>query len=109
MLGKVYNVNELLRDMVRDFFKFLFFSFFSFFCQLFESCVLHFFFPFFTWSNAGHYHVSAGDLLREEVARGSKDGAEIERLIQNGQLVRDLLCFFSFFLFFSLYVSPYQY
>jgi adenylate kinase len=37
----------------------------------------------------GYEHISAGDLLRAEVARGSKDGATIERLIRNGQLVPD--------------------
>ena len=37
----------------------------------------------------GYEHVSAGDLLRAEVARGSTDGATIERLIRNGQLVPD--------------------
>jgi len=37
----------------------------------------------------GFTHISAGDILREEVARGSTDGATIERLIRNGQLVPD--------------------
>jgi adenylate kinase len=37
----------------------------------------------------GYTHISAGDVLREEVARGSTDGATIERLIRNGQLVPD--------------------
>eukprot|EP00946_MAST-07B_sp_MAST-7B-sp1_P003761 g3761.t1 len=37
----------------------------------------------------GYEHISAGDLLRAEVARGSTDGATIERLIRNGQLVPD--------------------
>ena len=37
----------------------------------------------------GYTHISAGDILREEVARGSTDGALIERLIRNGQLVPD--------------------
>ena len=37
----------------------------------------------------GYQHISAGDLLRAEVARGSTDGANIERLIRNGQLVPD--------------------
>ena len=37
----------------------------------------------------GYEHLSTGDLLKAEVARGSKRGNEIARLIKNGQLVPD--------------------
>ena len=37
----------------------------------------------------GYEHLSTGDLLKAEVARGSKRGTEIARLIKNGQLVPD--------------------
>ena len=37
----------------------------------------------------GYEHLSSGDLLRAEIARGSKVGTKIDRLSKNGQLVPD--------------------
>lgn len=35
----------------------------------------------------GYYHVSTGDLLRDEVASGSRTGAEVSEIMQRGDLV----------------------
>ena len=37
----------------------------------------------------GFLHISTGDLLRKEVASGSKLGKKIEKIMENGELVED--------------------
>ena len=43
-------------------------------------------------SEFGLTHLSAGDLLREEVARGSPQGHSIQETMQEGQLVPPVSC-----------------
>ncbi len=43
--------------------------------------------------NLGYYHISTGDMLREEVNSSSKLGKEIDKLISLGSLVSDEIVF----------------
>ena len=40
----------------------------------------------------GYVHLSAGDLLRQEVARGSARGQMIEDIMKEGRLVPQVIC-----------------
>jgi adenylate kinase family enzyme len=35
----------------------------------------------------GYTHISTGDLMRAEIAKGSKEGAEIKKIVNEGGLV----------------------
>ena len=45
----------------------------------------------FLVDNYGYNHISTGDLLREEVAKGSDLGIQINEIISSGKLVDDEL------------------
>lgn len=44
----------------------------------------------------GFYHISSGDLLREEVASGSPRGASLQELMSKGLFVPTVNCYYIF-------------